>query len=90
MGVSILMRPGTIMRSKGTPKVITPGSRSRAAAVLQEVFGQCPLELDDDCLAALTQMAAAASVYTQDQDNMWLAIQQAVTDHHCVTITLEY
>ena len=90
MGVSIMMRAGTVMRSKGEPKDITPGRRSHAASILRSMFGEAPFEIDEDSLHDLRRMSQAASVYTQDSDNMWLTIKEAVEEHHCVTIAMEY
>jgi hypothetical protein len=89
MGVSIKMRPGTIMRSKGEPISITPGLRSRAAELLRVNFGSSPMEIDQDSEPLLETLSAGASIYT-GEDNMWQKILTAVQEHNCVVVSLEY
>lgn len=90
MGVSIQMRPGTIMRSKGEPISITPGLRSRAAEILRSNFGSSPMEIDQDSASLLETLAAGASVYVGNDRNMWQQILTAVEEHNCVVVSLEY
>ena len=90
MGVSILMRPGTIMRSKGDPVNITQGFRSRAASVIRGYFGESPCEIDRDHLDTLRKLEAGASIYTNEGDNIWAKIGAAVHEHDCVVIVMEY
>jgi hypothetical protein len=90
MGVSISMRPGSIMRSKGDPIDITPGWRSQAAAILESAFGRSPMELGRDELPLLKSMAIGASVYASDDDNMWCKLMAAVEEHTIITVALEY
>ena len=90
MGVSISMRPGTIMRSKGGPIDITPGWRSQAAMILQERYGQCPCEINADDLYELEWAARASSVHSSDSENFWKKIVDAVREHHSVVIDTQY
>lgn len=90
MGVSIEMRPGTIMRSKGDVIRITPGLRSRGAAALRRYFGESPMEIDTDHIALLEMLAQGAAVYVHDEDNMFLKIKMGVEGHGCVVVKLEY
>lgn len=90
MGVSIVMRPGTIMRSKGKPEDITPGFRSAAASVLRDMFGETPFEVNRDDLERLTWMRRACTVYTLDEPNFWGRIEQAVEAFDSVVIDFSY
>ena len=90
MGVSIRMRPGTVMRSKGDEVTITPGARSKAAQILRERFGSSPMEIDGDYQEALELLAEGASVYCGAELNMWQQMLNAVRDHGCIVVSLEY
>lgn len=89
MGVSISIRPGSVMRSKGEPVTITPGMRSRAASILTTMFGQSPFEIHKEDLPSLESMALGASLYVVDE-NMWQQIIDMVNEHDVVTMALEY
>lgn len=90
MGVSVFMRPGSIMRSMGEPVNITPGMRSQFVSVLEEQFGHCPMELHQDDGYRLGIMAAAASVYASSDKNAWQMLSDALAEHGVVTVTAEY
>ena len=90
MGVSITMRPGTVMRSKGGPVDITPGLRSRAATILRTYWGDSPMEINRDDLDTLAKLANGASVYASEDDNIWLKIMSAVNEHDACVIQMEY
>lgn len=90
MGVSISMRPGSIMRSLGKERSITPGWRSQAAKVLREYFGDFPMEIHAEDLETLRRMESAASVYTRDEENIWKIIADEIKDHSVVTLNAEY
>lgn len=90
MGVSIEMRPGTVMRSKGAPVDVTPGMRSKAAKLIQERFGKSPCELDRDHIEALRAMADGASIYMDDDENIWLRMLKGIEEHDCIVVSLNY
>lgn len=90
MGVSISMRPGSVMRSMGGIQDITPGWRSQAAKVLRDYFGDFPMEIHAADLELLRRMEAAASVYTSDEENIWKKIADEICDYSVVTLTAEY
>jgi len=91
MGVSIFLRPGTIMRPTGEPVNITPGLRSQFATQVRWMFGNFPIEMfRDGHHESLMDMARAASVYTTDDDNVWLKLAMAVDANGVVTLFAEY
>lgn len=90
MGVSILLTPGPVGRNFGSQSNIAPGWRSQAAAVIRSTFGSSPLTLFENDVAELRQLAAGASVYVADSENMWKKIADAVEEHGAVTIVMQY
>jgi hypothetical protein len=78
MGVSISMRPGTIMRSRGEPMDITPGSRSKGAGLLERFWGPSPCEIDRGALPLLESLDAGASLYLLGEDSFWRKIATAI------------
>ena len=90
MGVSVFMRPGSIMRSMGEPVNITPGCRSQFVDMFRQHFGDFPAELHQDDVWKLELMAAAASVYADAAGNVWMLLFAAVHTYNIVTVTAEY
>lgn len=89
MGVNIMMRPGTIMRSKGEPICITPGFRSKAAGQIERLFGSTPCEINRDDLYKLELLETGESLHL-NEGGFWHSIRVAVETYDSVVIDLEY
>ena len=90
MGVSLIMKVRTGHRVYGHPVDITPGWRARCAQILRERFGEAPHRLDRENVNLIEVMAEGASVYTSDEENVWLTIATAINTHGGVEIEAEY
>jgi hypothetical protein len=90
MGVSLTMKVRVARGVFAHPVNITPGWRSRCVTILTERFGPPPYRLDREDQDLIETLAQGASVYTDDKDNVWKKIAEALNEFGGVEIEAEY
>jgi hypothetical protein len=48
------------------------------------------VEIDRDHACTLALLANGATVFAADEDNLWKKMLDAVREHGCIVITMEY
>ena len=90
MGVSLTIKPGTLRKPFGEEQIITPGTRSVAYGILDKMFGKPPWEFSKDDQEDFMLLSIGASLYTQENDNFWMKISNAIEEYGVVTLWAEF